>query len=504
MHPRKNRLMLWLSLFAVLLSFIVHILERGFGLFDYHNTSGLHTVHASAGMSPVVLNILLIVPAALYGSCLFLYARMQKDHPAIPYLIAAGMTFSSISIIAGSGGGTEFHFSIFMVIATIAYYDNIRLVMLMTSLFAVHHIAGFFLFPELVFGTSVSLMMLAVHAVFLILTSLATSLQIISKMKITRALETDREEKQGRLVKVLDSVKILSNELERSSVTVSAKSAATIRMNEEMNMSFREVTGGLEAQSESIGSIEHNLQGINRMIAQTAYASKEMKERAEVSGAMVSDNDRSMKTLFEQIVFVANVTQSVKTTISALNDSAQRVETIIATVQEVANQTNLLALNAAIEAARAGEQGKGFAVVATEIRKLAERSSRATQDIQEILSTIQEESAFSVEQIEESKQATDLSVTRAQETIAGFERMNQDLDQIIQLMTQLDESIAQIEFSSSKISGEVGSISAVTQQSVAAMEQLFAVSEAQMSSSKEVDREIVQLKEISQTLYRQI
>ncbi|WP_281888589.1 hypothetical protein [Paenibacillus sp. YYML68] len=71
----------------------------------------------------------------------------------------------------------EFHFSIFMVVAAVAYYEQIRLVLLMTVLFAVQHVAGYFLIPQLVFGTSsYSFLMLCIHALFFILTSGATSL----------------------------------------------------------------------------------------------------------------------------------------------------------------------------------------------------------------------------------------------------------------------------------------------------------------------------------------
>ncbi|GMK40646.1 hypothetical protein PCCS19_37020 [Paenibacillus sp. CCS19] len=501
MIQKKNKLMLLLSLSAVLLSCIVHLLQRRFNLFDEHDMSAMHMEPLTP--DPIGLNILLLIPIIGLFASGYIYIRVRKDHAVIPILVTLVLTFSSISIIAGSGGSVEFHFSIFMVVATAAYYERIRLIVLMTVLFAIQHIGGFYLFPELVYGMSATYMMLVIHAGFLILTSAATSLQIRSKHKITSELEADREQKQQQLVAILDRVKLLSDQLGQTSETVAEKSQTSIQMNEEMNASFKEVAAGLRTQEESVSSIEHNLHDINGRIVQTAQSSEEIKLSASQTGAIVMDNDQQMKSLFEQIVVVADSIETASTTIISLHESSQKVESIIATVQEVANQTHLLSLNAAIEAARAGEQGKGFAVVAAEIRKLAERSGEATKEIQSILSLIRVESMSSVEQMEQGRAATDLSVIRAKDTIAGFERMSEDLNHMIGLVHHLDSAIHSIQSASVEIASEISSIHAITQQSAAAVDQLFTVSETQMSSSKEVDGEIVQLKDLSKSLYKQ-
>ena len=109
--------------------------------------------------------------------------QKQHDHRLVPLLNTLTLTFASMSIISGGGGTVEFHFSIFMVLAIVAYYENMKLIAIMTVLFALQHILGFFFLTELVFGAaSYSFLMLVIHAVFLILTSGATSLQIHSSL----------------------------------------------------------------------------------------------------------------------------------------------------------------------------------------------------------------------------------------------------------------------------------------------------------------------------------
>ncbi|MBD3919694.1 hypothetical protein H8B09_13095 [Paenibacillus sp. PR3] len=109
----------------------------------------------------------------------------------------------------------------------------------------------------------------------------------------------------------------------------------------------------------------------------------------------------------------------------------------------------------------------------------------------------------SVKQIERGRASTDLSVVRAKDTIAGFEQMSEDLSRMIQLVHQLDGAIHSIQSASVEIASEISRIHAITQQSAASVEQLFTVSESQMNSSREVDGEIVQLKDISRSLYKQ-
>jgi methyl-accepting chemotaxis protein len=123
------------------------------------------------------------------------------------------------------------------------------------------------------------------------------------------------------------------------------------------------------------------------------------------------------------MIEIASSIKSAASTIEELGTSSQEIGEIVLTIKDIADQTNLLALNAAIEAARAGEQGRGFAVVADEVRKLAERTAKATEEIAEKIRNIQTKSNASVNAMNQSSKQAEGGVSLANDAMRALEEI---------------------------------------------------------------------------------
>jgi methyl-accepting chemotaxis protein len=158
--------------------------------------------------------------------------------------------------------------------------------------------------------------------------------------------------------------------------------------------------------------------------------SRDTREAANDGLRCVESNRQAMQSLTEKVGRLAEVVES-------LNTDSEQIGSVLAVIGSIAEQTNLLALNAAIEAARAGDQGRGFAVVADEVRSLAQRTQSSTEEIQEIIQTLQRRSQASIAVMAESRQAVALAHDSAEQTSDSLQRITLavgTIDQNIQLL----------------------------------------------------------------------
>ncbi len=151
----------------------------------------------------------------------------------------------------------------------------------------------------------------------------------------------------------------------------------------------------------TIGEISHNAEN-------AATASRDSAETANQGGAVMQAAAVTMEK-------IAAATSSVSDKMTSLAHRSEEIGKVVNVIQEISEQTNLLALNAAIEAARAGEHGRGFAVVAGEVRRLAERTKSATEEIAGTIRSIQEETRETLEVMHESREAVESGM---EETVA--------------------------------------------------------------------------------------
>ncbi|PSU43644.1 methyl-accepting chemotaxis protein [Photobacterium frigidiphilum] len=179
---------------------------------------------------------------------------------------------------------------------------------------------------------------------------------------------------------------------------------------------------------------------INEMAAATQEIAGNADNTAKTSGETVAVSEHGatqVKQSQQSISSLAGEVETATQVIGELNTHAQSINTILSTIQGIAEQTNLLALNAAIEAARAGEQGRGFAVVADEVRVLSQRTHASTQEIQQMIETLQQTTGRAVGIMEDSRHLAETSVDDANSASASLSQINTAVTNISDMATQI-------------------------------------------------------------------
>ncbi|MBO8173428.1 MAG: methyl-accepting chemotaxis protein [Bacillaceae bacterium] len=479
----KNRIMTYLTAGTVILSLIVHILHRQFLLFgDYLTLNNIQV-----GQTDTVLNILLLIPILSFAFTIFIQFSRKSWRRHIPFLNMTTLTFASISIIAGGNGMVEYHFSIFMVIAMLAYYESIKLVLISTILFALHHLVGYFTLPEIICGTSqYPFGLLLVHAVFLILTSGSTILQIVHKLKFMKGVEEERQEKKKQFDSLLAKLQSTSQTVINTTRVLMDNITKSKQSSQEISNVINEIASGSENQAQSTQDASRAMSEMASGIQKIAESASVVAERSQSTVSEVKKGDSSIQQTMAQMDSIHRSVNSIARTIENLDDKSKEIGRILQVITDITEQTNLLALNAAIEAARAGEHGKGFAVVADEVRKLAEQSNASAGEISQIIEDIQVGT-------DEAKQAMNQGII---EVDNGIQNVKQTGDVLKSILAYAEEVAAQIEeisaisqqmsASSEEISASVDEMSTIAKTSNEQSKSVVTFTDEQMASIEEI------------------
>ncbi|EPE37181.1 methyl-accepting chemotaxis protein [Candidatus Photodesmus anomalopis] len=213
--------------------------------------------------------------------------------------------------------------------------------------------------------------------------------------------------------------------------------------------------------------IEMVVNSVNEMAAATQEIASSAENTAHNSGKAVSDCVDGSNQVIQTQSSIQNLAKEVQiatTVIQKLEEHGNSINTILSTIQGIAEQTNLLALNAAIEAARAGEQGRGFAVVADEVRVLSQRTHASTKEIQDTIEKLQETTTQAVSIMNDSLKLSSTSVNDANSASLSLKQIQGAVERISDMATQIASSAEEQAAVTNEITRNTKGISEVSNQ----------------------------------------
>jgi methyl-accepting chemotaxis protein len=300
---------------------------------------------------------------------------------------------------------------------------------------------------------------------------------LASNNLVVEDMEVESDDEMGNAAQGLNKMK---NSLRRVMLSIASTAENVAGSSHEISTTASQTANSAENQKQQVGQIATTMLEMAATVREVSQHSNAAARSAKSAAESAREGGKIMEGVLEWMRGSVQGEGEAAAKIEKLGVRSNEIGRIVGMISEIAEQTNLLALNAAIEAARAGEQGRGFAVVAGEVRRLAERTAAATQEIAAVIQDVQSMTEDAVQQMRAGSGDVERGVEATSKAGESIQKIIREADMVGTMVAQIASSATQQATATEQVTASMSQINELaiesaegSQLSAQACEQLF-------------------------------